>query len=132
MRPSISFPSNTTTAAKNESSQQVLSQIWHKSGSCPKGTIPIRRITRKELLRAASIEHFGREGPRSPFVANTTNNQSSHFVYRNNGTEVNVFPLPDHSVIIRAYIYIYIFFFFFSFFLFFFCHRHHIYIYIYI
>nr|XP_023886980.1 uncharacterized protein LOC111999099 [Quercus suber] len=97
MRPSISFPSDTTTAAKNESSQRVLSQIWHKSGSCPKGTIPIRRITRKELLGAASIEHFGREGPRSSFVANTTNNQSSHFVYRNNGTEVNVFPLPDHS-----------------------------------
>ncbi|XP_065629269.1 protein neprosin [Quercus suber] len=40
MRPSISFPSDTTTAAKNESSQRVLSQIWHKSGSCPKGTIP--------------------------------------------------------------------------------------------
>ncbi|KAK7853108.1 hypothetical protein CFP56_036864 [Quercus suber] len=98
MRPSISFPSDTTTAAKNESSQRVLSQIWHKSGSCPKGTIPIRRITRKELLGAASIEHFGREGPRSSFVANTTNNQSSHFVYRNNGTEVNVFPLPDHSM----------------------------------
>ena len=116
MRPSISFPSDTTTAAKNESSQRVLSQIWHKSGSCPKGTIPIRTITRKELLRAASIEHFGREGPRSSFVANTTNNKSSYFVYRNNGTKVNVFPLPNHSVIIICnsllYIYIYIFFFF--------------------
>ncbi|KAK7853107.1 hypothetical protein CFP56_036863 [Quercus suber] len=100
MRPSISFPPDTTTAAKNESSQRVLSQIWHKSGSCPKGTIPIRRITRKELLRAASIEHLGREGPRSSFVANTTNNQSSHFVYRSNGTEVNVFPLHDHSALI--------------------------------
>ncbi|KAM4121521.1 hypothetical protein ACJW30_01G011000 [Castanea mollissima] len=77
MRPSISFPSDTTITAKNESSQRVLSQIWHKSGSCPKGTIPIRRITRQELLRAASIEHFGREGPRSSFVANTTNNRSS-------------------------------------------------------
>ncbi|KAF3963754.1 hypothetical protein CMV_011898 [Castanea mollissima] len=97
MRPSISFPSDTTITAKNESSQRVLSQIWHKSGSCPKGTIPIRRITRQELLRAASIEHFGREGPRSSFVANTTNNRSSPIVYRNNGTEVNVFPLPDHS-----------------------------------
>nr|XP_023886998.1 uncharacterized protein LOC111999112 [Quercus suber] len=56
MRPSISFPSDTTTTttAKNESSLPVLSQIWHKSGSCPKGTIPIRRVRRQELLWAAS------------------------------------------------------------------------------
>ncbi|XP_075650899.1 protein neprosin-like [Castanea sativa] len=40
MRPSISFPSDTTTTAKNETSLPVLSQIWHKSGSCPTGTIP--------------------------------------------------------------------------------------------
>ena len=59
MKPNNSFPFDTTISVKNESSLQVLSQTWHKSGSCPKGTIPIRRISRQELLRATSLEHFG-------------------------------------------------------------------------
>ncbi|XP_050254934.1 uncharacterized protein LOC126700789 [Quercus robur] len=48
MKPNNSFPFDTTISVKNESSLQVLSQTWHKSGSCPKGTIPIRRISRQE------------------------------------------------------------------------------------
>ncbi|KAI5442957.1 hypothetical protein KIW84_011843 [Lathyrus oleraceus] len=36
-----------------------ISQTWQKSGSCPKGTIPIRRILKKDLLRAASLNRFG-------------------------------------------------------------------------
>ena len=58
MRPNISFLFD-TTAIKNQSSLPMLSQTRHKSGSCPERTIPIRKITRKELLRAASLEHFG-------------------------------------------------------------------------
>ncbi|GMY28822.1 hypothetical protein FCV25MIE_24064 [Fagus crenata] len=80
MRPSITFATETSSTI-NES-YPVLSQTWQKSGSCPKGTIPIRRIRRHELLSADSLEHFGRDGPRtsSSFAVNTTNNKSSHFV----------------------------------------------------
>ncbi|KAK7853110.1 hypothetical protein CFP56_036866, partial [Quercus suber] len=90
MRPSINFPLDNSTSTKNESSLSVLSQTWHKSGSCPKGTIPIRRIRRQELLRAASLEHFGREGPQTSSLVNTTNDKS-------NPTVINVHSLPNHS-----------------------------------
>ncbi|KAM4123986.1 hypothetical protein ACB094_01G198400 [Castanea mollissima] len=93
MKPTNSFPFDTTISVKNESSLQVLSQTWHKSGSCPKGTIPIRRISRQELLRATSLEHFGREGPRTSSIVNSTNDKSSG----NNGSKIQVFPLPNHS-----------------------------------
>ncbi|XXG45982.1 hypothetical protein AAC387_Pa02g0927 [Persea americana] len=40
------------------SSSKPLEQLWHKSGSCPKGTIPIRRTRKEDLLRDIS---FGRK-----------------------------------------------------------------------
>jgi hypothetical protein len=38
-------------------------QVWQKSGSCPKGTIPIRRIRKRQLLKAHSIDEYGRKKP---------------------------------------------------------------------
>ncbi|CAI8608736.1 unnamed protein product [Vicia faba] len=39
-------------------------QLWSLSGeSCPDGTIPIRRITEEDMLRAHSINSFGRKFP---------------------------------------------------------------------
>jgi len=64
-----------TSSTKNESSWLMLSQTWTRSGSCPKGTVPIRRIQREDLLRADSLEHFGRNGPRILSTANITNLQ---------------------------------------------------------
>jgi len=46
-----------------ELSLNVTSQVWQKSGKCPKGTIPVRRIRKKELLKAHSIEDYGRKKP---------------------------------------------------------------------
>ncbi|XP_058776376.1 protein neprosin-like [Vicia villosa] len=37
-------------------------QLWRSSGeSCPEGTIPIRRTTEEDILRANSIDTFGRK-----------------------------------------------------------------------
>lgn len=37
-------------------------QLWSLSGeSCPEGTIPIRRTTEQDMLRASSINRFGRK-----------------------------------------------------------------------
>jgi hypothetical protein len=37
-------------------------QLWSLSGeSCPEGTIPIKRITEQDILRAGSISKFGRK-----------------------------------------------------------------------
>ncbi|KAK7853111.1 hypothetical protein CFP56_036867 [Quercus suber] len=42
MRPNTIFASETSTT-KHESSPAMLTQTWQKSGSCPKGTVAIRR-----------------------------------------------------------------------------------------
>ncbi len=37
-------------------------QLWAASGeSCPEGTVPIRRTTEKDILRASSIARYGRK-----------------------------------------------------------------------
>ncbi|KAH7657534.1 Neprosin domain-containing protein [Dioscorea alata] len=38
-----------------------FSQVWHRSGSCPDGTIPIRRVLKHHLLNASSLERYGRK-----------------------------------------------------------------------
>ncbi|KAI3501787.1 hypothetical protein L1887_29811 [Cichorium endivia] len=40
-------------------------QLWSLSGEyCPEGTIPIRRTTERDILRANSIQRFGRKIPK--------------------------------------------------------------------
>ena len=37
-------------------------QLWTVSGeSCPEGTIPIRRTTESDVLRASSVQEFGKK-----------------------------------------------------------------------
>ncbi|XP_028792003.1 uncharacterized protein LOC114747823, partial [Neltuma alba] len=38
-----------------------IAQLWHQSGNCPKGTIPIRRTTKDDVLREDSIRQFGKK-----------------------------------------------------------------------
>ncbi|KAF1886832.1 hypothetical protein Lal_00046070 [Lupinus albus] len=52
-----------TAKVAEESSLGVISQIWQKSGKCPKGTVPVRRIRKKDMLKAHSIEEYGRKKP---------------------------------------------------------------------
>ncbi|WVZ49342.1 hypothetical protein U9M48_000710 [Paspalum notatum var. saurae] len=42
-----------------------LTQTWHQNGHCPENTIPIRRTREEDILRASSIERFGKKRPRS-------------------------------------------------------------------
>lgn len=56
--------SRTSRNGKNANeSLSVTSQVWQKSGKCGKGTIPVRRIRKRELLKAHSIEEYGRKKP---------------------------------------------------------------------
>ncbi|KAL9811541.1 putative neprosin [Arabidopsis thaliana] len=63
MKPSVDFGTKKTTIPNNGSSEQITSQIWSKSGNCPKGTIPVRRVSREDINRASSPSHFGRKTP---------------------------------------------------------------------
>ncbi|XXG45988.1 hypothetical protein AAC387_Pa02g0933 [Persea americana] len=49
MRPSI-------YNGESMSSSKPLEQLWHKSGSCPQGTIPIQRAQKRHLLGAISLD----------------------------------------------------------------------------
>ncbi|KAJ4970219.1 hypothetical protein NE237_003318 [Protea cynaroides] len=64
MEPSY-YPAFETMENKKPEIQRAIeaSQLWRKSGSCPEGTIPIRRIRKEDLLRASSLEDFGRKKP---------------------------------------------------------------------
>ena len=43
--------------------QNEAFQVWQRSGSCPNGTIPIRRVREQDLLRANSLDSFGKKFP---------------------------------------------------------------------
>ncbi|CAL5204839.1 unnamed protein product [Lathyrus oleraceus] len=70
----LDYEPSSVRGTPNASSQ--VFQLWQKSGSCPKDTVPIRRIQKKDLLRAYSLERFGRK---PPYVHSTTNNTNPNF-----------------------------------------------------
>lgn len=60
----------------NNDTSNIVTQLWTINGKCPQNTIPIRRTTREDILRAESIESYGKKYPnniprRKP--ANSTN-----------------------------------------------------------
>ncbi|URD96061.1 carboxyl-terminal peptidase [Musa troglodytarum] len=42
-----------------------IAQLWHQNGRCPEDTIPIRRTSRDDVLRASSVKRYGRKKHRS-------------------------------------------------------------------
>ena len=57
-------------------------QLWSFSGeSCPEGTIPIRRTTEEDMLRANSVRRFGRKKVINRVRRDTSGN--GHEVCRN-------------------------------------------------
>ncbi|KAJ1409324.1 hypothetical protein SESBI_22835 [Sesbania bispinosa] len=45
-------------------------QMWHRNGTrCPTGTVPIRRSTVDDVLRAKSLYDFGKKPPRIPLIS---------------------------------------------------------------
>ena len=104
-KPNFNYKDDETSSTKNGSSSPAappLSQTWQKSGSCPEGTVAIRRTRREDLLRAASLEHLGRDGPQQTSSASNTTHKSGRFVYLNNETKVEISEFAGHSVILKA------------------------------
>ncbi|CAM0878670.1 unnamed protein product [Alopecurus aequalis] len=42
-----------------------MTQTWHQNGKCPENTVPIRRTKEEDVMRAISVERYGRKRPRS-------------------------------------------------------------------
>ncbi|XP_028773393.1 uncharacterized protein LOC114730477 [Neltuma alba] len=62
----------------SSSRQNPISQLWHQSGSCPEGTIPIRRIREEDILRAESIQRFGKKNHKSIPEFTSFKNEAQH------------------------------------------------------
>ncbi|KAI3467563.1 hypothetical protein Pfo_024226 [Paulownia fortunei] len=62
-------------------------QVWSMSnGFCPEGTIPIRRTTEKDVLRASSVRRFGKKITR-PVRRDSSSNGHEHAVGYVSGDE---------------------------------------------
>ncbi|PNY14616.1 hypothetical protein L195_g011300 [Trifolium pratense] len=68
---------NSNTVGTFNASSEVF-QTWQKSGSCPDGTVPIRRIQKEDLLRAASLDRFGQKPQESSVNSTHTNSDFVH------------------------------------------------------
>ncbi|EFJ24932.1 hypothetical protein SELMODRAFT_100598 [Selaginella moellendorffii] len=64
------WPDQEDGAASTESSpgdDKVSYQLWHQSGECPEGTVPIRRTTIDDILRVGgSVSRYGRKARPPP------------------------------------------------------------------
>ncbi|KAL2346524.1 hypothetical protein Fmac_000524 [Flemingia macrophylla] len=88
--PDFLLKSQNSKTIKSSDSEPEVFQTWQKSGSCPEGTVPIRRILKEDLLRASSLQRFGRKPPAvfknatKPFNLNFINpNESKIYVPEN-------------------------------------------------
>ncbi|KAB2031888.1 hypothetical protein ERO13_D05G314600v2 [Gossypium hirsutum] len=69
-----------TAEVEEEEEGEEHVQLWRMSGeTCPEGTIPIRRTTEQDLLRASSVRRFGRK-PRRRVRRDSTSNGHEHAV----------------------------------------------------
>lgn len=88
MRPSYIPVPDSIKSQNHSSSRSIPLQVWQRSGSCPKGTIPIRRVSKQDLLRFYDIERFGRKNPQFVNTSESYNRQGhgDRTVVINDGT----------------------------------------------
>ncbi|XLU62681.1 hypothetical protein S245_021890 [Arachis hypogaea] len=80
--------SKTKDAEDSLSLRVLTSQIWKKSGTCPEGTIPIRRIRKNDMLKAPSIEEYGRKKPSFSPSRQVHENLDSYVPLRNHSKAI--------------------------------------------
>lgn len=52
---------NYKTMKVSAENEQRITQLWHSNGRCAKGTIPIRRTKKEDILRASSVKNYGKK-----------------------------------------------------------------------
>lgn len=66
------------------------SQLWSLTGeSCPEGTIPIRRTTEQDMLRASSVQRFGRKIRRVRRDSTSNGHEVSYYNYPKKKSEAS-------------------------------------------
>ena len=70
----------------DNSTSEVAWQMWHLNGTrCPKGTVPIRRSTVHDVMRAKSLYDFGKKRSR---VDSLSRRNDAPDILSGNGHEV--------------------------------------------
>lgn len=71
-----------------EEEKVVIEEVWYQNmTSCPEGTVPIRRTTVEDVLRAGSLSEFGKKHPKIALARHDGNPEISRL-----GHEVRVLP----------------------------------------
>ncbi|KAG1368781.1 hypothetical protein COCNU_14G012490 [Cocos nucifera] len=88
MRPSFQpfdLDDENEVALKKKTSS--ITQLWHQNGRCPWETIPIRRTKMEDVLRASSIERFGKK--RSNAIPNSNSILRDGYIHEHSFALVN-------------------------------------------
>ncbi|XP_028791311.1 uncharacterized protein LOC114747190 [Neltuma alba] len=64
--------------SKMSSKSKPIVQPWHRVGSCPNRTIPIRRTRKEDILRASSIQQFGKKNLKTVLLRSYVAGQGGH------------------------------------------------------
>nr|CAB3468013.1 unnamed protein product [Digitaria exilis] len=71
----------TVAGSGSDRVSEVVVQAWHATGEvCPEGTVPIRRTTEKDVLRASSLRRYGRKTVRRGVRRDSTSSGHEHAV----------------------------------------------------
>ncbi|KAM7272511.1 hypothetical protein ACFE04_027174 [Oxalis oulophora] len=65
----------------NDEVPEPFTQLWQLNGTCPQGTIPITRTKKSDLLRADSLETFGKKPNVTDLRQRFPKNQQSEYEY---------------------------------------------------
>ncbi|KAJ6424019.1 hypothetical protein OIU84_024904 [Salix udensis] len=93
----VSGESDVVSAVKESRS---VSQLWHLNGRCQEGTIPIRRTKRSDILRASSIERFGKKKKKKSSPTNPRFRPPQTGQNYSNGHEVYTVHIITRSMVI--------------------------------
>ncbi|KAF4376295.1 hypothetical protein F8388_026095 [Cannabis sativa] len=89
MGSSSSSSSSSNSGSSNEVKGAMLMQMWHTNGTrrCPKGTVPIRRSTTHDVLRAKSLFDFGKKQRNTNSLLHRRRREDAPDVVSGNGHE---------------------------------------------
>lgn len=81
--PDLMFGENKVSEKPKEKFNPVT-QLWHQTGACSSGTIPVRRTKKEDVLRASSVKRYGKKKHRTVPLPRSADpdlaNQSGHQV----------------------------------------------------
>lgn len=89
---------NTNSSSASVDGSNRLWQMWHQMGRrCPNGTVPIRRSTMHDVLRAKSLYNFGKKSSTHAAAMAARRRADAPDVVSGNGHEVCMCTCIDHT-----------------------------------